>query len=455
MADAAARSDASPPRVLVAEDDERLARLVAARLVHGGFEVDCVSDGLAALETARQHTHGILVLDYHLPKLDGIGVLEALDGLEDRPAVILMSGFLDVEQTLEALRLGAAEVLEKPFDPARLCEVVRSVELRANDATQDLVADASVEYFGASAHARAVRDHIVAVSQYPELPVLIVGDTGTGKEVVAKSIHAMRDGDDPFVAMNCAAITDELFESELFGHEAGAFTGAGARRVGLLESAKGGTVFLDEIGEMPLTQQAKLLRVLEDRSFRPVGSNREVPLRARIVSATNRVVSGEQPGVMRSDLFFRLAGYTIRLEPLNTRREDITVLAERFVQDFIKRYASSDRELSALALDVLRMHDWPGNARELRAVIQFACILATDGVIGVRHVIEALRSRGVTKTAATAEPTDRGDVGLREMERQRIATVYAECRGNASRAARKLGIPRSTLRDKLERYGIS
>ncbi len=445
-----------PGRLLVAEDDERLARVVQARLRHSGWEVDCVGDGLAALELARTNTHRVLLLDYNLPKLDGLGVLDALDALPSPPAVILMSGFLDVEQTLEALRLGAAEVIEKPFDPQRLVEVVRAVEARAlDDGSGDLDGDFEVDFVGISADARAVRDHVVAVSQYPELPVLIIGDTGTGKEVVAQAIHRLRDGDDPFVAMNCAALPDELFESELFGHEAGAFTGAGSRRNGLLEAAGAGTVFLDEVGEMPLSQQAKLLRVLETRSFRPVGSNREVPLRARIVSATNRNVTGQESELMRSDLFFRLAGYTIRISPLAARREDVEVLARRFLEQFVRQYASSPRDLSALAHDVLHRHDWPGNARELRAVMQYAAILASDGVIGVRHVVEALRSRGTSSgaSAAVASPAP-GELGLRDLERQRIVTVFKECGGNVSRAARRLGIPRSTLRDKLSRYGI-
>ena len=311
---------------------------------------------------------------------------------------------------------------------------------------------------GKSPAVELVRDQLRSVARFPDISVLLLGDTGTGKELAARALHDASFGPDaPFVAINCAAIPESLLESELFGHEAGAFTGARGTKIGLFEAARGGTVFLDEVGEMPSTLQPKLLRVLESREFRRVGSNKPMKLEARVLSATNREPWDAGRGALRSDLVYRLAGFTIRLPPLRERGDDVDLLAAHFVRAFDERYGSLERELSHDARELLRAHDWPGNIRELRVILEHAAIVASHGIITASDVREALSahhgdaSRAATVAERDEAPADLGGRSLRAIERQLIARALEESGGNVSRAARQLGIPRSTLRSKMER----
>lgn len=463
-------------RVLLVEDDPLISGGMARRLRHQGWDVDAVSDGVTALELARAGAHDIMVLDVGLPGMDGLSVLGAMHGDPAAPAVILMSAYLDVSRTLFALERGAMEVLEKPVEPQRLIDAVRDVDLRRRtqrgerSSHQKANDELIPEFVGGSPRARLLREQVVTAARFPDLPVMVIGETGTGKELVAQAVHRLSRGGGRMVSLNCAAQPAELFESEVFGHEAGSFTGARSARTGLFEMAAAGTVFLDEVGEMPATQQAKLLRAVETRSFRRVGSNREQPLQARIVSATNRPLRGREEDRLRSDLFFRLAGYTIRTPPLRERMEDIESLARHFLADFAVTYPSMPTALSPRAAEALHAHDWPGNVRELRSIVHFAAVRATHGVVGVQHVAEAFRARGclddLSSSAASSPsseplPTPRDQLAstppmtnLPELERELIMRTYGESGGNVSVAARKLGIARTTLRDKLVRYGV-
>ncbi|HWB73609.1 MAG TPA: sigma-54 dependent transcriptional regulator [Nannocystaceae bacterium] len=432
------------------EDDELLSQSIARRLRAGGWHVVAVRDGEAALSVARDGGHDVMLLDLRLPRIDGLGVLDAIREVPSRPEVVLMSGYLDEATMLAARRGGAAEVLEKPFAPQRLFDVLgvlahRSAMARDPDMAAQLLVP---EILGSSEAARALRAQVASVGRYRGLPVMVVGPTGTGKELVARAIHRLSGGSDPMVAINCAAMPETLFESELFGHEAGAFTGARGPRIGLLQEAGYGTVLLDEVGEMPATQQAKLLRTLETRTFRRVGSNVELPLHARIVSATNRKLHGRTDEWMRSDLYFRLAVHTIRSPALVERLEDIEVLARHFLEDFIARYSVAALDLASGAVDALQGHDWPGNIRELRAVVQSAAVRAQGDEITADDVVETLRHMG------GGEPTQTPTGGLPQLERDAVASAYEKYGGNLTRAAEHLQIPRSTLRDRLRRYGL-
>ncbi len=254
---------------------------------------------------------------------------------------------------------------------------------------------------------------------------------------------------------NAAAVPGELFESELFGHRAGSFTGARTPRIGLLEAAGAGTFFLDEVGELPISLQPKLLRVLENRAFRRIGSNEMVPLRARVVSATNRPLGSELH--LRSDLYFRLAGFVINLPPLRDRMSDLPVIAEHLLLAFAQRYPMSPRRMAPAAMEMLQGHHWPGNVRELRAVIEQAAVLCRSDEIGLRHVASALEKRQTEGEAYESERPS-GIVprsgSLRDMERQVILEAYRDNQENLSRTARELDMPRTTLRDKLRRYGV-
>ncbi|HEX7603261.1 MAG TPA: sigma-54 dependent transcriptional regulator [Polyangiaceae bacterium] len=318
-----------------------------------------------------------------------------------------------------------------------------------------------------------VRDQVRAVAPYHDVSVLILGETGTGKELVAQSIHRLgKEPSLPFVALNCAAIPEHLFESELFGHEAGAYTGARAARVGLLEAAEGGTVFLDEIAEMPIQIQPKLLRVLETRTFRRLGSNRDVTLKARVISATNRGLAGFSRAHLRADLLYRLAGFTITLPSLRERVADIDLLAHSFLRAFRERHGATPLRFSRPALELLQAQAWPGNVRELRALVEHSAILAKDDPISDADIHRSLarlpRARMSTRPPAPL-PDARSETGivisevvpassprssgLRDVERDMILAAYEQSAKNLSRAAKSLAIPRSTLRDKLRRYG--
>ncbi len=306
-----------------------------------------------------------------------------------------------------------------------------------------------------------VRQQIRDVAGFGDVNVLVLGETGTGKELVAEAIHRVGPAPDrPFLPVNCAAIPEALFEAELFGHEAGAFTGAKTQRAGLIEEAGRGTVFLDEIGEMPESMQPKLLRALDRRSFRRIGANREQPFGARIVSATNRQIS-ELAG-LRQDLFFRLAGFTIHLPPLRERLEDIEILAPAFLAHFARAHGLPKPELSRDALATLRAHEWPGNVRELKVAVQRAVIVARGGLVTSKMLLQGLhappsrlerrRSSGAVVIDRLPTPAHALGRGLRDLEREVILRTLARNAGNVARTARQLGIPRSTLRARLRRY---
>ena len=330
-------------------------------------------------------------------------------------------------------------------------------------APRDL-ADAAGRILGVSPDVLKARDQLRKVAAYADVSVLILGETGTGKELAASAIHELthRFEGPPMVGINCAALPEALVESELFGHEAGAFTGAQGPRVGLLEAARGGTVFLDEIGEMPPTLQTKLLRVLEERRFRRVGSNRDLPLEARVVSATNRSVRDLKRSGLRPDLFYRLAGFTVELPPLRERKDDLPLLASHFLDRFAHRYQRGPMRIATAVSEELRSHRWPGNVRELRGVIEHAAILSQGDVVGSAEIRTALQVRSNVGSTAPPDPIRPAlvpaetseETPLRDVERAMIIRAYEQHGHNVSEAARSLGVARSTLRDKLRRYGL-
>jgi DNA-binding NtrC family response regulator len=327
--------------------------------------------------------------------------------------------------------------------------------------------DAADQILGTAPSIRLVRRQIRSIARYPDVNVLVLGETGTGKELVAHAIHDLTAPHEAFVALNCAAISEALFESELFGHERGSYTGAHSAHEGLLEQAGAGTVFLDEIGEMPAQLQPKLLRALETRSFRRVGGRRDIPLRARTVSATNRTLSRQNHDVLRGDLMFRLAGFTVALQPLRTRLSDMVPIAQNFLRDFLKRHARSrPMGFTSAAVAELSQHTWPGNVRELRAIVEQAAILASGALIEAydiqaclhewQHPASAASAASTASTASTASaraPDPTADSGLLdEVQREVVLRTLERFQGNLTKAAQELGIARSTLRYRLRRY---
>jgi len=483
------RAVVTPPRVLIVDDDVPLAKALSRLLALEGFAIDAVTDGSKALERLSTSDYDVVLLDLRMPNMDGMEVFQRLRGCASPPATILHSAFLDVHTAVLATRAGIRDVLQKPVPEPLLASRIRELtaERRAGAVPKPTAEheDALSRLIGETAVMREVREQVRRIARFQHLPVLIEGPTGTGKELVAAAIHALTRPDGPFVSLNCAAVSEHLFESELFGHEAGSFTNAKSPRVGLFEEAGAGTIFLDEVGEMPLGLQAKLLRVLETREFRRVGSNRERSLNARVVSATNRPLTLDPRQPMRADLYFRLAGYTINTPALSEHLADLPLIASHIAKEFSKRHQLTEVELSEAAVARLSEHAWPGNVRELRVVVERARILATHGEIGALEIEAALGPRGVARAsdARRSEPTSgvllrarpiadapesaapfarescsgtrRIDYdSLPQLQREVTLQAFEDAQRNLSVAARELGIPRSTLRNRLRKYGV-
>ena len=460
-------ADASAPSVLVVDDDARLARALSRALTHLGLHVTIAEDGYAALQRLESQRFDVLVLDLRLPGMDGIDVLRRAAAHPSFPPTILHSAYLDVPTAVEAMRAGASEVLQKPVVAADLARRIRELSAQSGERTVEARAPtgdssdvhrrsdvdawrAQTLLLGDSPAMSDLRDAIRRVARFRDLSVLIEGPTGTGKELVAQSIHALSTPEQPLVSVNCAAIPAELFESELFGHEAGAFTSARGQRAGLLEEAGGGILFLDEVGELPAALQAKLLRVLETREFRRVGGNRTRRFGARLVSATNRSLSRDSGDGFRSDLYFRIAGHTLRTPALRDHPSDIGQLAAHFCKRFCDQNALSPLPITDEALEALRAFEWPGNVRQLKRVIESAVVHASSAVD--REVVEAVL--GARVPAPRVESGELLRRTLPDLERELIMGAYQQAERNLSEAARELGIPRTTLRDRLKRYGM-
>jgi two-component system, NtrC family, response regulator AtoC len=447
-------------RTLVVDDD-RAIRITLERLLRGeGYDVTAVADGHDAVEEiAVRGGVDVVLLDLGLPRLPGLCVLEKIKDLENAPAVIVLTAREDMQSTVRAVQLGAHDYLVKPFEIDRLKLIVRRA-LQARAAARNAQAVASVaarehepvEIVGRSPAIRDLYKTIGAVST-SRAAVLVLGESGTGKELVAKAVHySSNDRDKPFVAVNCTALSRELYESELFGHVRGAFTGAVSDKVGRFELAGEGSLFLDEIADIPLDLQPKLLRVLQERSFERVGDARSIPLRARVIAATHRNLEEMvRTGAFREDLYYRLKVFEIFLPPLRERMEDLPLLIEKCLQrlnlELHKRVACVSPE----ALQLMQNYAWPGNVRELENALTRAMVLCKGAVLEA-DLLPPLGARcSAPPRPATAEPKI---ASLREMERQHIAQVLAQSGWNKRRACSSLEISRPTLDRKIEEYAI-
>lgn len=445
--------------VLVVDDDRQLLKGIRRNLQRASCEVEIACDGEGAARALENKVFSVVVLDLQMQPVDGWSVLDQLDVAGGKPAVIVISGHLDVPTTVRLMKAGVDEVIEKPFDPEFLANRVRELARSASSApARSSEPDAAEELLlGISPEVQLLRQQIRNVARYADLSVLICGETGTGKELVARAVHEITAKGGQQLSINCAAIPENLFESELFGHEAGSFTGSRQSRRGLFEDARDGTLFLDEVGEMHPTLQAKLLRVLESRTFRRLGSNRDLHFTGRVVGATHRSRVGDEAGHLRPDLYYRLASFVISVPPLRKRSADIGVLANHFLERFSERYGSARKGLTRRALEALHAHTWPGNIRELRSVVEQACVASSGELIDATAVASAMRQpqqpqqpvhgENATPPAFEGEETST----LRRLERGLILRAFEESDGNVTEAARRLGIPRSTLRDKLRR----
>ena len=458
-ADEPGRSDpglSTAERVLIVEDDPA-TRVGLAELVSAwGFTTDEAGNGEEALQKVTTFRPAIIVTDLLMPRMGGLELLRALrDQLSDL-TLILLTAQGTVESAVEAIKEGAYDYLSKPVDPQRLRilltkAVERQETLReVKQLRRQLREQGSFGRIGGNSPSIRSVYRVIEQSAPTNASVLIWGESGTGKELVAQTIHELsaRAGF-PFVAINCAAIPETLLESELFGHEKGAFTGAQERRTGVFELAHRGTLFLDEIAEMQPATQVKLLRVLQERTFRRLGGRQEQSVDVRMIAATNvNPADAVRNGKLREDLFYRLNVFTIELPPLRDRREDVPLLIQRFLNEFNAVNGKSVRAVDQEAMQVLEQYPWPGNIRELRNVIERATILADDDFITLRHLPPLLVAKGEeTLPTVTLTPGTTVD----EAERRLILLTLEHTRGNKTRAAEILGISLKTLHNKLNR----
>jgi DNA-binding NtrC family response regulator len=447
-------------RILIVDDEPVIAESLSELLEGWGYETAVASDGLLGLAKVEEFRPSVVVSDVYMPNLDGFGLLRELRELHPETAVILLTGQGTVEMALRAIQdEGAFHYLEKPIDFAKLRLVVERADEYAEARRENLALRLQLrdrgafgELVGASEPMRQIYALIEQVAP-SSASVLLTGESGTGKELCARTIHNLSPRkNNAFVAINCSAIPETLMESELFGHERGAFTGAAARRLGCFELANGGTLLLDEISEMPVSLQAKLLRVLEDRTIRRLGGSQELAVDVRVLAATNRDPQGAvRAGTFREDLLYRLNVITVELPPLRKRKEDIPLLAQHLVAQLAERHVRPARLLSPAAVEALQSHSWPGNVRELRNVIERAVIICSSEVIERHHLApypleQRAQSRGEdTLTLPVGTPID-------EVERRMILRTLQKTENNKTRAAELLQISLKTLHNKLRLY---
>jgi len=442
--------------VLVVDDEEPFRRLLKRELGRKGFAVEVAADGREALGLLRDRVFDVILLDVVMPGLDGLSLMKKLREDSAAPAIIVLTGKATVETAVEAMKNGAFDYLTKPYKLDELVILVNRAHeygklvVKNQLLEQELVRQESpVEFVGASRQLREILALIRKVAP-TDSPVLIQGESGTGKELVANTLwRNSRRSASPFIPLNCATFSESLIESELFGHEKGAFTDATATKHGLVEVADKGTLFLDEIGELPLALQPKLLRFLDAGEYRRVGGTRPLSVDVRVIAATNRDLRGMiAAGLFREDLSYRLNVITITIPPLRERREDIPDLARHFLGKYNRKMSKSVSHFAAAALEALAAYDWPGNVRELENVVERAVILCDDAIIGRGDL-------AVPAANAVAVGGKAPNGSLEEIERDHILRVLKTTAGNQSRASQLLGIDRKTLYLKLRKYGMT
>ena len=454
-------------KVLIAEDEPNALAGLAELISDWGYRTETARDGQEAWEKAQTWEPAIVVTDLKMPRMDGIGLLTKLGeggvSISTNMAVVVLTAMGSIQLAVEAMKLGAYDFLQKPVDPTRLKTILANASRQLETAIELEVARRRLRETGVLGRmvgsSRTMREIFGLIEQVApsNVPVLITGESGTGKELVARTLHELSPRSTrPFVAVNCAAIPESLIESELFGHEKGSFTGAVERRAGCFELAAGGTLLLDEVGEMPTATQAKLLRVLEERKFRRLGARTEQDTDVRVLAATNRDPKhAVAEGHLRADLFYRLNVFNIHMPPLREHIEDLAEMVEAMVAEMSERHDRRVSGISAPMLDRLRAYSWPGNGRELRNTIERAVILCPDGApLDPSHL-----PHGFGKDLSPDAPlTDENSIQIRvgstvdEAERLLILRTLDATGQNKTRAAEILGVSLKTLHNKLKEY---
>jgi len=440
-------------RILIVDDEEIVRESLSAWLEKDGYTLATAPDGETALERIRKERWSILLVDLKMPGIDGLQVLEEARKLQPEAAAVIMTAYATVDSAVSAMKIGAYDYLVKPFDPEELSLMIQKIVTQQALVRENVLLRKVLkrEYhfrdlISKSPAMQAVFD-LARTAARSNSTILVLGESGTGKELLARAVHRESPrAQAPFVAVSCAALTETLLESELFGHEKGAFTGAAVRRKGKFEMAQGGTLFLDEIGDISPKLQLDLLRVLEDRTFFRVGGTESISADVRIIAATNRdLPKAVADGSFREDLYYRLNVIPVHLPPLRERLEDLPLLVEHFLEQLGAEMNRRVDEVSTEAMTLLMSHTWPGNVRELRNVLERAVVVAAGRVIEAPDL-------GLRRSPSDVEAG--AHASLDDVEKHHIARVLQDSGGNISQAARTLGIDRATLYNKMRKYQL-
>jgi DNA-binding NtrC family response regulator len=453
-------------RLLIVEDEPLLRVSIADALRKEGWTVDVAENGEKAFKLFDEHRHEVVLTDLVMPRMGGMELLDKVKELDPDVTVVIITAHGSVDRAVEAMRSGAADFITKPFSMAGLMvrldnvcsvRVLREQNVRLQEQLEQRFSFSNI--IGKSKKMQDVFELISVVAQ-SDASVLVHGESGTGKELVASAIHYNSPRrQQPYIRVSCASLPESLIESELFGYEKGAFTGANQRRIGRFEAAHGGTLFLDEIGELPLSFQVKLLRVLQERQIERLGSHEPIDIDVRIVTASLRPLEDEiESGGFREDLYFRINTVAIHLPPLRERREDIPLLARHFLEEFVKESGRTEIQgFTDDALEVFERYSWPGNVRELRNVVERAVLFCRNEVIGLDEIPAGLQREG---SGAGRSVSVSGEVvtmqqAVERAEKEAIRAALASTSGRRSEAAEKLGVSRKTLWEKIKHYQLN
>lgn len=449
-------------KVLVIDDEKLVRWSLEQKLSRDGYEVECAASGEEGLDLVRQDGHDVVLLDMRLPGMDGVRVLQEIKKLDRDIAVIVVTADTGVARAVECMRLGAHNYLCKPFEfeevKVELEKALEEMKLRREvtrlRSQQHRTFDVN-NLIGNSPSMQSVRDLITKVAQSNATTVFIEGENGTGKELAARAIHFdSARADQPLMDINCSALTENLFESELFGHERGAFTDAKTTKKGLMELADGGTLLLDEIGDMKFSMQAKLLRVLETRQFRRVGGTKDISVNVRMISMTNKdLETAVARGEFRQDLYYRLKVIAVKMPSLREHPADAVLLAEHFLRRFAQEFKRPLKQLSPEAREAMLRYGWPGNVRELRNAMERIVLLEAGEAVLAQHLPAEFRS-GAARSGRPAVDLPPEGVKLEDVERELVRQAVERAGGNQTQAAELLGIERDALRRRLQKFNL-
>ena len=445
-------------KILVVDDDTAHRMMLQAVLSDEGYLTTEADDGSAAVNAVRKDYFDLILMDVRMTEIDGIEALEEIKKMSPGIPVLMMTAYPEVPAAVKAIKLGAWDYLTKPLDTdelrLRIAKLLKHYEIQEEVSQGERPLSDASRLIGSSQSMQNLLE-MLALAAPTDTTVLILGESGTGKEVVADTIHSnSQRAEKPLIKVNCAALPETLLESELFGHEKGAFTGAISRRKGRFDVADGGTIFLDEIGELPTSVQVKLLRVLQEQQFEPVGSSKTTTVNVRVLAATNRNLEEEiAQGRFREDLYYRLNVFPVYVPPLRERKEDIQQLAEYFLTKYGEKHSRQIKGFSPRSIDLFMRYDWKGNIRELENTVERSVILCREDYITPQHLPAPLQALA-SELEQDVQEVEAG-ITLKEMEKQLIISTLKQYDGNRTKTAEALGISRRSLQMKLKEYGIN